>query len=82
MLLQRDKQLHMASSALIVLLTAPFLGIAAGTLLSLFVGSCKELVWDKWLKRGCPDIEDMIADCIGALAGAGVCAIIGVLLGL
>ena len=82
MILAQDKRLHMAASALWVVILAPFLGIAVGTLISVIIGGCKELIWDLWLKRGCCDAEDMIADIIGALGGALLCFLVSLLLGL
>lgn len=80
MLIGQDKRLHMAASALWVMVLAPFLGIAAGTLISLVVGGIKELVWDLWLKRGCCDPEDMISDVVGALIGAGIMFIVSIVI--
>ena len=80
MRLGSDKIKHIGVSALIVVVLAPFTGIAGATLISLLIGGIKELVWDKWMKRGCCDAEDLIADVAGAILGVGICAFIGLLL--
>lgn len=78
-LLQQDKVKHIASSALIVLVLAPFTGIAVGIAISVVLGGIKEIVWDKWMGKGCPDMEDMLADITGALGGGLVCYLISLL---
>jgi hypothetical protein len=79
-LFEQDKLRHMASSGLIVVLLAYFTGIAGATLISLLIGGIKEVVWDKWMKRGCCDPEDLIADVVGALIGAGIMTLMVILL--
>ena len=71
--MDKDKQLHLAVSALIVLVFTPLLGLYCAALSSLIIGAAKELIWDWWLGRGCADWWDMAYDVLGiALAVAGV----------
>jgi hypothetical protein len=39
---------------------------------SVLAGAGKELIWDKWLKKGTPDKDDAFATAWGGLAGAVV----------
>ena len=37
---------------------------------SVLAGAGKELIWDRWLKKGTPDKDDFFATAWGGLAGA------------
>lgn len=50
-----------------VCLTGNFwIGLSVATL----AGAGKELIWDKWLKKGTPDKDDFFATVWGGLLGA------------
>ena len=71
--MRKDLILH-ALSGFIIALVACFIsgnfwiGLSAATL----AGTGKELIWDKWLKKGTPDKDDAFATAWGGLAGAVV----------
>jgi hypothetical protein len=71
--MRKDLILH-ALCGFVIALTGCFIsgnfwqGLSAATL----AGAGKELIWDKWLKKGTPDKDDAFATAWGGLAGAVV----------
>lgn len=64
----RDKLLHLIGGIylfLILSLAMPH-EIACGV--TIIVGICKEVVWDKWFGKGTPEILDTTMTSIGALS--------------
>lgn len=82
MLLDDDKQLHMAFSAILVPCIAYFTGCLPAVILVLLVGISKETLWDAYLGKGTPDIMDFVADCVGVVIGVVVWALVALLLAL
>lgn len=63
-----DKQLHFLGSALLMCMGyLLFNSIVLAFLLSLSLGVLKELVWDLWMKKGEPDIYDVVYNIIGVV---------------
>ena len=77
-LMQSDKQKHIAAGAIIGALSLPILELWAkvpyafilSVLIVGFVGWMKELVWDRWMGRGCYEVLDIVATAIGGIIGA------------
>lgn len=65
-----DGLAHMLVSLILCSVLAAFLPCWAAVLITLAVGFIKELVWDRWLKKGTAEWRDIIADAIGVLLGA------------
>lgn len=64
-----DKQLHFLASALLIaifFIATDSIGIAITV--TLFIGACKELLWDYLLSKGQSDWYDMLANIIGISA--------------
>ena len=66
-LLQTDKLTHNLINYIIVftlsLLTNYWIGLTTAIVVSLI----KEFVWDKWLKKGCFEIADLISNLLGII---------------
>ena len=73
----QDKAKHILVSAALSVLFFPFLGFLGAIGASVIIGAAKEVLWDKLLGKGTPDINDFYADIAGALGGAFLCAMIG-----
>ena len=69
-LLQSDKLLHNLINYIIVftlgVLTKYWIGLVAALVLSLI----KEFVWDKWLKKGCFEVMDLVSNGLGIIEGS------------
>ena len=67
--INKDKILHFTISLyifmLLQLIFIPFLSAA----ITLAIGVGKELIWDKWLGYGQPDMKDMYANVLGIMVG-------------
>ena len=63
-----DKLYHLIAGfaiSLIFGLISPFIGLVT----SIVVGAGKEVVYDKLMKRGCFEVLDFVATCIGGVIG-------------
>jgi hypothetical protein len=60
-----DKQLHFFSAWALTLTLAQFMGIGPAALLAFVIGMAKEVIWDGLMRRGSPDIFDMVANAGG-----------------
>lgn len=64
-----DKQKHLlaglALSFLVGFLLCPLFGLISAAI----VGALKEIVWDKWLRKGTPEWWDFWATVAGGLVG-------------
>lgn len=86
---EEDKQYHMIAGMLITagilaLLTCAInIPLLSATIAALFVGVMagvvKDLVWDKWLKKGTFDIYDIVFTAFGAIAVAIVVCVAAVM---
>ena len=64
-----DKIKHIGGSILLVLFLIPAFGVEYGAFAAILIGAGKEIVFDKWLKKGTPSLEDFIADIVGVFMG-------------
>jgi len=55
--------LGIAISLFFGVLISPVLGFALG----IVAGIAKELIWDKWLKKGTPELLDFLATALGSI---------------
>lgn len=68
-LFQKDKLKHFAITvAMVVFLFVITSMLWVSVSVALSIGLLKELWYDLWLKRGTPDIYDMVANILGALS--------------
>ena len=69
-LIQTDKLTHNLINYAILftfaILTNYWIGLGVAITLSLI----KEFVWDKWLKKGCFEIADLISNGLGIIEGS------------
>lgn len=66
-LLQTDKLLHNFINYIIVFTLAVIVNYWVGLATALVVSLLKEFVWDKWLKKGCFEVMDLVANGLGIL---------------
>lgn len=74
-----DKIKHILISTGIAILFSLFVGLWAFPA-TLLIGLSKELIWDKWMKRGQFEWGDLICDLWGATFGSILGLIINILL--
>ena len=68
MKMKKDKLLHIVAGfiiAFVVGLFHPLLGLT----IAVIVGACKELVYDKAMNMGTPELNDFIATAFGGIIG-------------
>ncbi len=75
----RDKVLHTLAGAVIALTVLAIFALFQtqwhgwekfiALSVSILISAAKEVVWDKWLKRGTPDFYDFVAGLYGAFGG-------------
>lgn len=71
--MRKDLILHALCGFVIALLACFISGnFWIGLSASVLAGAGKELIWDKWLKKGTPDKDDFFATAWGGLAGCVV----------
>lgn len=70
MAIPTDKLLHFLASALMVLCLNTFFDPAWSAGIAIGVGVAKEVIWDKLLKKGSPELEDLFADLLGVVFGS------------
>jgi len=83
-LLKSDKLLHILAG--LIMVQVFFIGwsfvfsietaFALAVLLSMLMGICKEIVWDRWLKKGVCEMKDFVA----TLLGIGIGTILAILI--
>ncbi len=66
----QDGLAHILASLVLCAVLGAFLPLWAAVLITLAIGIAKELVWDKWLKKGTAEWKDIIADAVGIALGA------------
>lgn len=64
-----DGLLHIMCSAALVSVLGWFAPPWIAALLAFLVGIGKEIVYDKWLKKGTPQWKDVVADLAGIALG-------------
>ena len=79
----KDKQKHYFVSAILALVLILGIGlfnlkvgIIVGLLISTGLGLAKEFIYDRWMKRGTFDVNDIIFNLLGVWSGALLAAII------
>lgn len=68
-LIQIDKLTHNFINYIIVFTIAVLTKYWIGLLVAIILDFLKEFVWDKWLKKGCFEIADLVSNCLGILEG-------------
>lgn len=67
--IRKDDLLHILFSVIIMTVLKLLLPWWIAALLTLLIGILKELIWDKWLKKGTPEWRDLLSDIIGIIIG-------------
>lgn len=65
----QDKQKHLLAGLALSLLVGLLLTPVWGLVIAIVVGALKELVWDKWCKKGTPEWLDFWATVAGGFVG-------------
>ncbi len=65
--LKIDKLLHFIAGTYIYMISAAYMQSWIGLLLVAIIGATKEIVWDKLLGKGTPEVADFIWTMIGGL---------------
>lgn len=76
----KDKKLHLLAGLAISLLVGLLSRPLAGLIVASIVGALKELVWDRWWKKGTPEWLDFWATVLGGVIG-GLAVVLLKLLG-
>lgn len=67
--IRKDDLLHILFSVIIMTVLKLLLPCWIAAILTMLVGILKELIWDKWLKKGTPEWRDIASDIIGIIIG-------------
>lgn len=67
--IRKDDLLHILFSVIIMTVLKLLLPWWIAALLTILIGILKELIWDKWLKKGTPEWRDIVSDIIGIIIG-------------
>lgn len=67
--IRKDDLLHILVSVIIMTVLKLLLPWWIAALLTILIGILKELIWDKWLKKGTPEWRDLMSDIIGIIIG-------------
>lgn len=67
--IRKDDLLHILVSVIIMTVLKLLLPCWIAAILTMLVGILKELIWDKWLKKGTPEWRDIVSDIIGIIIG-------------
>lgn len=65
----QDGLLHIICSSIVVGLFDLFLPLWIAVIIAVVIGTAKEVVWDKLMKKGTFDKKDLIADTVGIIIG-------------
>ena len=68
-LLQIDKITHNLINYCVLFTLAVLTKYWIGLIIAVVFSCLKEFVWDKWLKKGCFEIADLVSNCLGILEG-------------
>ncbi len=60
-----DKLTHFLMGVSISLFFGLLISSMAGLIFACLGGAAKELIWDKWLKKGTPELLDFISTALG-----------------
>lgn len=64
-----DGLVHIIVLTVIVRVVSWFLPLWAAVIVAAAIGMGKELVWDRWLRKGTCEKKDLIADALGIIIG-------------
>lgn len=64
-----DGMAHIIVSAVLLLILQIFLPWYVSVPAVLLIGIAKELIYDKWMKKGTPQWKDIICDIVGIAIG-------------
>lgn len=67
--LGQDGLLHILASVVLMNVLCLSLPLWVAIIATTAIGIGKELVWDKWMKKGTFDYKDLLCDGIGILLG-------------
>ena len=68
-LTQIDKLTHNLINYAILFTLAVLTKYWIGLIVAVVFSCLKEFVWDKWLKKGCFEIADLVSNCLGIIEG-------------
>ena len=67
-----DKLLHFIAGILLFMLLTVFKVDTFTVLIGVaFIGTCKEMIYDGWIKKGKPDVMNFIATVLGGIVVFG-----------
>lgn len=69
-LIQTDKLTHNLINYCILFTLAILTNYWIGLCVALILSFLKEFVWDKWLKKGCFEIADLVSNGLGIVEGS------------
>ena len=69
-LIQTDKLTHNLINYSILFTLAVLTKYWIGLIVAITFSLLKEFVWDKWLKKGCFEITDLISNGLGIIEGS------------
>lgn len=64
-----DGLAHIIVSAVLLLILQVIFPWDISVLVTLFIGIAKEMIYDKWMKKGTPQWKDIICDIVGIVIG-------------
>lgn len=64
-----DGLAHIIISAVLLLILQVIFPWDISVLVTLFIGIAKEMIYDKWMKKGTPQWKDIICDIVGIVIG-------------
>lgn len=64
----KDKLYHLIAGLLIAIIIG-LISPISGLITSVIVGAGKEVIYDKLMKKGCFEVLDFVATCIGGVIG-------------
>ena len=65
--IKKDKLLHFIAGTYIFMLSAIFVNLWVALLIVVVIGALKELVYDKALKKGTPEVLDFLFTFLGGM---------------
>lgn len=69
-LLQIDKITHNLINYCVLFTLAVLTNYWIGLIVAVVLSCLKEFVWDKWLKRGCFEVADLVSNLLGIIEGS------------